>query len=180
MNENDRRGIKAASLRQLTRTFKNSHERGENGTDFSGKTMADIGKLVKEASPERPLSLTEQWFFFTPDEVKKTNDEITNCTNSDRQDFNDYVSDLKTMAHYFRPLPRVYRKMLHLIHDLCPANSPVARAVPVAEAEEASNLPVAETILDGGRRKSRGRRIGGNLNKRKTKRLRKSLRKRRR
>jgi hypothetical protein len=184
LNPSDRRGLKAASLNQLTRKFRLSYERGENGNDFDGKTMQDIDKLVNEANPEQPLRLTQQWFFFTPDEVKKTSDEIADCVNTDRKDFNEYVSDLRYLVTYFSDRPIVARKMIDLIHDLCPANTQVATAIPVADAEEvlsgeSNGLPVAEAaIVEGGRRKSRARKLGGKSKKRNTKRLRKSLRNR--
>jgi hypothetical protein len=134
--------------------------------------MQDIDKLVNEANPEQPLRLTQQWFFFTPDEIQKTNDEIADCANTERKDFNEYLSDLQFLVTYFSDRPRVARKMMNLIHDLCPANTQVATAIRVADAV-AEPFAVAEPVVEGGRRKSRAHKLGGKSKKRNTKKLRK-------
>lgn len=138
MDPNDRRGLKAQNIHDILRKFKSSYERGANGNDFDSKTSNSLGKLVTEAEAEQPLPLTQQWFFFTPDEVRKTNEEIADCVHTDRRDFNEYLEDLRSLVTYFSNRPRVQEKMMNLIHDLCPANTQVATAVPVAVGREAT------------------------------------------
>lgn len=178
MNPNDRRGLKAQNIHDILRKFKLSYELGENGNDFDNRTLTSVGKLITEA--EQPLPLTQQWFFFTPDEVEKTNKEIENdCVNTDRKDFNEYLDDLRSLVTYFSDRPTVARKMMNLIHDLCPANTQVATAIPVAVGHEATrdDLPVAEAVVEGGRRKSQRRKRGSKFSRKLSRKL--SRRKRR-
>lgn len=165
---NDRRAYKAEILNQLKREIEKFIQEDDDKHDNEEYEKLENYISRFELEAQGNIEQNKQWFFFTPEEVNKTKQEIKDCVNTDRKDFNDYVSDLKMVYKLFEEdwSSEVQDKIANLLHDLCPEKTLVAKVIPdVYEAEEAlpvfdENLPVAvaEPIYDGGRkRKSRRR-----------------------
>jgi hypothetical protein len=123
MNPKDRRGVKVVAMHGMRLKFQSNEITGNFEKDFSNdpKQLSNLRKLIEEANSEDQVNLAQKWYFFTPDEVRRTNEEIPDCVTTDRRDFNRYISDLKFLATYFNNEPKVQSKMLQLAHDLCPA-----------------------------------------------------------
>jgi hypothetical protein len=160
----DNRRSKAENIYYLKMSIMRLME-AEEDTDSAYDTLQQyIEQLENEAIGKEDKSI----YFFTPEEVKKTNDEIPDCHNDKPLDghliLKLYMSDLEWLYNFFDDTPTIQNKIVNLLHDLCPEKTLVAKVVPnTYEMVEAlpgfdENLPfaVAEPIYDGGRkRKSR-------------------------
>jgi len=145
-NPNDRRAYKALILNEFKIKYEQLIQEGYKSEEAFEALENYISHLEIEAK-SKDMDKSKQWFFFTPDEVSKTKSEITDCANTDRKDFKDYVSDLKTVYKFRQEKwsPEVRDKIEKLLQDLCPKISLDANDLPFTDAQE--ELPGSQEYL---------------------------------
>ncbi len=145
-NPNDRRAYKALILNEFKLKYEKLIQEGYKEEEAFEALKNNINRLELEAI-SKDLDKSKQFFFFTPDEVSKTKSEITDCANTNRKDFKDYVSDLKTVYKFRQEKwsPEVRDKIEKLLQDLCPKISLDANDLPFTDAQE--ELPRSQEYL---------------------------------
>jgi hypothetical protein len=147
--KNKHRGGEVEDNRQ-DKSF-NLHTLKENIEEYnpSNEEMKEIIKKFKEEGERLADGIVgESIYFFTPEEVKKTNElitklinkannqnteeankQITDCVNVEHAEFKDYVSELIWMDKLFTEdidySPKTQHSILKLVRELCPESEKV-------------------------------------------------------